>query len=102
MLRRHAPFILLFVATVAAAQNYLPDHDRTPGAVNSYVTQDNVKATACVARWTHWVTPSSTYTNGLKAQQRRELGLEGAPDNYHEDHLVPLCVGGHPRDPRNL
>jgi len=22
--------------------------------------------------------------------------------DYHEDHLVPLCVGGHPRDERNL
>jgi hypothetical protein len=80
----------------------LPDHERTPGAVNSYVTQDNIKATACVARLTHWVTPSSTYTNRLKAQQIREWGLQGAPDSYYEDQLVPVCVGGHPRDPRNL
>ena len=102
MLRRHAALIPLLAATAAAAQDYLPDHDRTPGAVNAYVTQDNVKATACVARWTHWVAPSSMYTNRVKAQQMRELGLPGAPDSYHEDHLVPLCVGGHPRDPRNL
>ena len=102
MLRSHAALILLLAATTAAAQDYLPDHERTPGAVNSYVTQDNIKATACVARWTHWVTPSLTYTNRLKVQQMRELGLQGAPGNYHEDHLVPLCVGGHPRDPRNL
>jgi hypothetical protein len=63
MLRRHAALILLFAATAAAAQDHFPDHDRTAGAVNAYVIQDNVKATACVARWTHWVTPSLTYTN---------------------------------------
>jgi hypothetical protein len=63
MLRRLGPLILLLAATAPAAQDYLPNHERTPGAVNSYVTQDNVKATACVARWTHSVTPSLTYTN---------------------------------------
>ena len=31
-----------------------------------------------------------SYTNHLKAQQMHELALLG----YHEDHLVPLCVGG--------
>jgi hypothetical protein len=31
-----------------------------------------------------------------------ELDLPGSAQDYHEDHLVPLCVGGHPRDPRNL
>jgi hypothetical protein len=32
----------------------------------------------------------------------RELGLPGTPQDHHEDHLVPLCVGGAPRDARNL
>ena len=32
----------------------------------------------------------------------REFGLAGDIDDYDEDDLVPLCVGGHPRDPRNL
>jgi len=32
----------------------------------------------------------------------RELMLPGKKADYHEDHLVPLCVGGHPSDPRNL
>jgi hypothetical protein len=32
----------------------------------------------------------------------RELHLHGTSQDYHEDHLVPLCVGGHPSDPRNL
>jgi hypothetical protein len=102
MRKRHAVLILVLSATAAAAQDYLPDRHRTPGALNPYVNQDNVKTTACVARWTHWVAPSAPYTNRVKVQQMRELGLQGTPDNYQEDHLVPLCVGGHPRDPRNL
>jgi len=32
----------------------------------------------------------------------RELSLEGSARDYQEDHLVPLCVGGAPRDPDNL
>jgi hypothetical protein len=28
--------------------------------------------------------------------------LQGPAKNYHEDHLVPLCAGGHPTDARNL
>jgi hypothetical protein len=38
----------------------------------------------------------------IKAKQIRELGLPGTMRDYHEDHFVPLCVGGHPRDRRNL
>jgi len=32
----------------------------------------------------------------------RERALPGTAKDYHEDHLVPLCVGGDPSDPRNL
>jgi hypothetical protein len=32
----------------------------------------------------------------------RALGLPGAASDYHEDHRVPLCAGGHPTDPHNL
>jgi len=32
----------------------------------------------------------------------RQLRLPGTKSDYHEDHLVPLCVGGHPSDSRNL
>jgi hypothetical protein len=30
------------------------------------------------------------YTNRLKLQQMHELGLQGTPQDYHEDHLVSL------------
>lgn len=32
----------------------------------------------------------------------REINLLGKAADYEEDHLVPLCVGGHPTDERNL
>ena len=94
--------VLGFAASAAMGQQFLPDPERTPGAINNYVTQDNLKSTACSARWTRWVAPSSAYTSRLKAQQIEELGLPGDGRQYVEDHLVPLCAGGHPRDPRNL
>jgi hypothetical protein len=61
--------VLGFAACAAKGQQFLPDPERTPGAINTYVTQDNLKATACSKRWTRWVAPSSAYTNRLKAQQ---------------------------------
>ena len=32
----------------------------------------------------------------------RALNLPGEPSEYHEDHRIPLCAGGHPSDPHNL
>ena len=58
--------------------------------------------TVCVPGYTKTIRPPSYYTSRLKAKQMREFGLAGTVHDYHEDHLVPLCVGGHPRDPRNL
>jgi hypothetical protein len=83
-------------------QTDIPDHDRTPGAVDPAITQDNIAQTACVSGYTKIVRPPSSYTTRLKAEQMLELGLPGTVRDYYEDHLVPLCVGGHPSDPRNL
>ena len=103
MIQRLLMLATLLASAIAwAEQGYVPDHERTPGAVYPYVTQDNVKETSCLASWTRRVRPSPSYTNRLKVQQMRELGLAGKIDDYEEDHLVPLCVGGHPRDRRNL
>jgi hypothetical protein len=83
-------------------RTYIPDHARTRGAFNPDVTQGNLTQTVCVAGWTSTIRPPVAYTNRLKLQQMRELGLQGTPQDYHLDHLVPLCAGGHPTDPRNL
>jgi hypothetical protein len=82
--------------------NFLSDPDRTPGAINPHVTQASIAQTICVPGWTSKVRPSSSVTNKLKTQQIRELRLLGKAKNYKEDHLVPLCIWGHPTDHSNL
>jgi hypothetical protein len=94
--------LLLLLGGPAWAQSYIPNHDRTPGSINPYITQNNIAQTVCLPGYTKIVRPPSPYTSQLKAKQIRELGLPGTPLDYREDHLVPLCVGGHPSDPRNL
>jgi len=100
--------ILIGIAATTSAESlssrspFIPDPYRTPGAINHYVTQENISRTICVSGWTATVRPSTSFTNRLKAKQIRELDLPGIAKDYEEDHLVPLCVGGHPTDDRNL
>ena len=69
--------IPLALSFAARSQSYVPDHERTPGAINPYVTQANLQDTACIAGWTRRVRPSSSYTNRIKSVQMQELDLVG-------------------------
>lgn len=81
----------------------LPDPNRTPGSINPNVTQGNIATTICTTGWTATVRPPSAYTNALKVAQIVEYGYtDRSLSHYEEDHLVPLELGGAPRDPRNL
>ncbi len=84
------------------AFNDLPDPACTPGAIDQRVTQTNIRATICVSGYTRTVRPPTSYTNPLKLRQMGQYGFSGSPSNYEEDHLIPLELGGHPTDPRNL
>lgn len=98
-----AAFLAALVLSAAwGQQTGIPDHGRTPGAIDPEITQENIAHTVCVAGYTKTVRPPTRYTEKLKRQQMREQGLEGSSHDYKEDHLVPLCVGGAPRDPHNL
>jgi hypothetical protein len=67
------------------------------------VTQANVQTTICVRGYTTTVRPSSSFTGALKVKQIAEYGYADTnPADYEEDHLIPLELGGHPTDPRNL
>lgn len=80
-----------------------PDRNRTPGAANPDITQANAQNTICNPNWsTKSVRPSSSYTTKLKREQLEELRLPGILADYEEDHLIPLELGGDPKDPRNL
>jgi hypothetical protein len=75
----------------------------TPGAFNPDVTQSTINSTICVSGWTATVRPPSSYTTNLKNQQKPEYGEADVPNSdLEEDHLVPLELGGAPRDPNNL
>jgi len=74
----------------------------TPGVLNPEVRQETIGSTICVRGWTRSVRPPSEYTATLKLEQLRAYGLGGAPEDYQEDHLISLELGGHPTDPRNL
>lgn len=81
----------------------LPDPVCTPGAIDPRVTQDTIGSTICVSGYTATVRPPATYTNALKIDQMRAYGMTNlTPQDVEEDHLIPLELGGSPRDPRNL
>ena len=96
-------FAFAVAATAASGQRSFPDLTRTPGAVNPDVTQETIATTICRPGWTESVRPPEAYTSALKRQQLAELAYaDRRPDDYEEDPLIPLSLGGAPSDPRNL
>ncbi|WP_107481339.1 hypothetical protein [Streptomyces malaysiense] len=90
-------------STCSRAYLPLPDSYCTPGAYNPDVTQSTIGSTICVSGWTSTVRPSTSYTNALKAQGIIDYGYSDTNmSDYEEDHLVPLELGGSPKDPTNL
>ena len=90
-------------AAPAATRQGLPDPHLTPGAINPNVRPDTLAGTICKSGWTKTVRPPSAYTSALKLVQIVEYGYaDKNPKDYEEDHLVPLELGGAPRDPKNL
>ena len=81
---------------------YAADPSRTPGVVNPDVTQANIADTICKHGWTRTIRPPTGYTNALKLKQMRDYGVGGSPQDYQEDHLISLELGGHSTDARNL
>jgi hypothetical protein len=83
--------------------NGLPDPICTPGLADPRVTQDNISTTICESGYTTKVRPSSAYTDALKVQQIKAYGYTNTTlADFEEDHLIPLEIGGHPTDPKNL
>jgi hypothetical protein len=85
--------------TVNAAGAVLPNHARTPGALNPLVTEANIATTICVSGWTATIRPPSSFTTGLKVQQLASgytYKGDRATKDYEEDHLISLEIGGPP------
>jgi hypothetical protein len=74
----------------------------TPGVLNAAVTQATIRSTICTRGWTTTIRPPTSYTSALKLRQLDAYGATGPPEDYQEDHLISLELGGDPTDPRNL
>jgi hypothetical protein len=91
------------LAATCHTNGVLPDPTCQPGATNPDVTQSTIGSTICVSGWTAIVRPPTSYTTPLKVEQIAEYGYTDTNTaDYEEDHLIPLELGGAPRDPRNL
>jgi hypothetical protein len=73
-----------------------------PGAVDPAITQANVHATVCRLGYTKAVRPSEEWSRALKSRLLIEQHLPGKIQDYELDHLIPLGIGGAPRDLANL
>jgi hypothetical protein len=85
-------------AFAAQAQNYLPSPDLAPGVIDPDATLEKVCG---IPHYSRTVRPPTSYTNPIKAALMLELGTDDR-SLFELDHRVPLCAGGHPRDPLNL
>ena len=75
-----------------------------PEVLNPDVSQSTLAQTICASGYTKTVRPSTLYTNGIKKRFMREQGLDFETDkgSFELDHIIPLALGGHPRNPHNL
>jgi hypothetical protein len=90
-------FVALFAEITAA-------HAVPTNLLNHDVSQQTLGDTVCISGYTKTVRPSTTYTNGIKKRLLLEKGLdyEAEKDSYELDHIIPLALGGHPRNLSNL
>ena len=81
----------------------LPNRALTPGATNPAVTQATIHRTICISGWTATIRPSSTYTTALKVRQLATYGFgDRRLQDYEEDHLISLELGGSAASAKNL
>jgi hypothetical protein len=91
------------MGVMAQAPQALPNPQITPGAIDPAITSQNLQSTVCVKGYTAKVRPDKKYTNRMKRQQLRQFNYaDRNPQNYEQDHLIPLSIGGNPSDPKNL
>lgn len=93
------PLVALYAAALVLASG-------APSAVyltDPAVTQATLGATVCRVGYTRTVRPPSYYTRRIKSALLAAAGLpaDAGPD-YELDHVMPLTLGGAPRDPGNL
>jgi hypothetical protein len=89
-------------ATAETKGPAFPNGTLHPGALDSRVTQANIRSTICRADWAAKVSPSASFLDDMKRRQLGAEGQTGTAADYAEDHLIPIGLGGDPKDPKNL
>lgn len=101
-----ALFISSHAGVAHQGPSYLyPNAEKTPGALNAEVTQENLQKTICASNYTAKIRPPASYTTKLKKQQLADgYAYQGDMNtaHYEEDHFISLELGGNPTDEKNL
>jgi hypothetical protein len=91
---------LIFVVLLCLSQSAFA---QSLEVLNPDVHQDTINQTICTPGYTKKVRPAVSYTNGIKRKLLREQGIDQDKIGEFElDHIVPLVLGGHPRNIKNL
>ena len=90
--------LALAACNVAGAVERAP----VPGATDPAVTQANIWRTVCRLHYTETVRPSKEWSNALKHHLLMEQHRPERIQDFELDHLIPLGLGGAPRDRANL
>lgn len=98
---------IALAATASIAVGVAAAH-RSPGPHSGQVPTGVIAqpqptlAQLCTPGYTATIRPPQYYTTNLKKAQMTAQHLPGTTKDYEEDHVVPLEVGGAPRDENNL
>jgi hypothetical protein len=97
MFKRVAGAILFFLPALTA-------HAVSNNLLNPDVMPATIAETICTSGYTKTVRPSTTFTNGIKKRLMRDQGMDfdTGKGSFELDHIIPLALGGHPRNPHNL
>ena len=99
-------FAIASIAILSACSTVAPPREVASvplETLNADVTPATIDSTICVAGYTARVRPPTHYTRGVKLKLLRDDGKPAADAPLYElDHVIPLALGGHPRNAANL
>jgi hypothetical protein len=105
-MKKTLPLLGLALIAPLAQAGDLPIPGLTPGATDPEVTEANIQESICKVThftWTEGHAPPASYLEQLAQQQIKDYGYTDLnPKHYQMDHLIPLSLGGHPTDPKNI
>lgn len=102
----NAPAAILAVANAnpndLAKIPVLPDKHTTKGAIVPAITQANIDTTICNPQYVAAITPPPSWQEQAKTLLISKQFGSMSREFFAVDHLVPISLGGAPRDARNV